>query len=137
MNAWRMLQRPFALEGPVVPGAGIGKQQTVPTLNLSEQTGLVPLAGVYVTRTHDPDDGREWRSVSNVGMRPTFGGNHLSIETFLLSPFDGRTPERIRVEFLYRLRDERKFESAEALKAQILRDARRAQRFLRLTERFL
>jgi len=137
MNAWRMLQRPFALEGAVVPGAGIGRQQTVPTLNLSEQTGLVPLAGVYVTRTHDLDDGREWRSVSNVGVRPTFGGDRLSIETFLLSPFDGRTPERIRVEFLYRLRDERKFENADALKAQILRDAKRAERFLRLTERFL
>lgn len=137
MNAWRMLQRPFALEGTVVPGAGVGKQQTVPTLNLSEQTGLVPLAGVYVTRTRDLEDGREWRSVSNVGMRPTFGGDRLSIETFLLSPFDGRTPERIRVEFLYRLRDERKFENAEALKAQILRDARRAERFLRLSEKFL
>ena len=137
INAWRMLQRPFALEGTVVPGAGVGKQQTVPTLNLSDQTGLVPMAGVYVTRTHDLDDGREWRSVTNVGVRPTFGGDRLSIETFLLSPFDGRTPERIRVEFLYRLRDERKFESAEALKAQILRDARRAERFLRLSEKFL
>ena len=137
INAWRMLQRPFTLEGAVVPGAGIGKQQTVPTLNLAEQTGLVPMAGVYVTRTHDPGDGREWRSVTNVGVRPTFGGDRLSIETFLLSPFDGRTPERIRVEFLYRLRDERKFESPEALKAQILRDAKRAERFLRLSEKFL
>ena len=136
-NAWRMLERPFSLEGAVVPGDGVGRKQTVPTLNLSEQAGLVPLAGVYVTRTHDLDDGRDWRSVTNVGTRPTFGGERLTIETFLLSPFDGRTPQRIRVEFLHRLREERKFENAEALKAQILQDVKRAGRFLRLSEKFL
>ncbi|MGA2186218.1 MAG: bifunctional riboflavin kinase/FAD synthetase [Bryobacteraceae bacterium] len=130
-NAWRMLERPFALEGTVVPGEGVGSRQTVPTLNLSTPAGLLPLGGVYVTRTFDADDGRRWSSVTNVGFRPTFGGERLSIETFLLSPFDGRAPARIRVEFLYRLREERKFESAEALKAQILRDVKRAERFLR------
>jgi riboflavin kinase/FMN adenylyltransferase len=133
MNAWRMLERPFALDGNVVPGEGVGSRQTVPTLNLSGQTGLVPLGGVYVTRTLDLDVGRRWGSVTNVGFRPTFGGERLTIETFLLSPFDGCTPARIRVEFLYRLREERKFESAEALKAQILRDVARANRFLRRT----
>jgi riboflavin kinase/FMN adenylyltransferase len=106
-------------------------------LNLSEQTGLVPLGGVYVTRTFDLDDGRQWRSVTNVGFRPTFEGQHLTIETFLLSAFGGRTPERIRVEFLYRLRDERRFENAEALKAQIFRDVKRAQRFHRRTAEML
>jgi riboflavin kinase/FMN adenylyltransferase len=75
--------------------------------------------------------------VTNIGFRPTFGGKRLSIETFLLSPFDGRTPARIRVEFLYRLREERKFESAEALKAQILHDVQRAERFLRRTAEML
>jgi riboflavin kinase/FMN adenylyltransferase len=132
-----MLQRPFALEGEVVPGEGIGSRQTVPTLNLSEQTGLVPLAGVYVTRTVDLDDGRKWRSVTNVGFRPTFEGQHLTVETFLLSTFDGRAPARIRVEFLYRLRDERHFENAAALKSQILRDVGRAQQFHRRTTKML
>lgn len=136
-NAWRMLEHPFALEGTVEPGQGVGKKQTVPTLNLSEQTGLVPSGGVYVTRTFDPDDGRQWRSVTNVGFRPTFGGERLTIETFLISPFDGRTPARIRVEFLYRLREERKFETAEALKAQIYRDVQRAERFLNRTAEIL
>ncbi|MGD0910106.1 MAG: riboflavin kinase, partial [Candidatus Acidiferrales bacterium] len=136
-DAWRMLERPFALEGEVVRGEGIGSRQTVPTLNLSKQTGLVPLDGVYVTRTSDLEDGRQWRSVTNVGLRPTFEGRHLTIETFLLSPFDGRTPERIRVEFLYRLREERKFENTEGLRAQILRDARRAERFHRRTTKML
>jgi riboflavin kinase/FMN adenylyltransferase len=136
-DAWRMLERPFALEGEVVRGEGIGSRQTVPTLNLSEQTGLVPLEGVYVTRTSDLDDGRQWRSVTNVGFRPTFEGRHLTIETFLLSAFDGRAPARIRVEFLYRLRDERKFENAEALKAQIFSDVKRAEQFHRRTAEML
>jgi riboflavin kinase/FMN adenylyltransferase len=136
-NAWRMLGRPFSLDGTVVPGHGIGSQQTVPTLNLSAQTGVVPLRGVYVTRTFDLDEKRQWRSVTNVGFRPTFGGERLSIETFLLSAFDGRTPARIRVEFLHRLRSERKFESSAALREQILRDAKRANHFLRRAARIL
>jgi riboflavin kinase/FMN adenylyltransferase len=59
-------------------------------------------------------------------VRPTFNGDALTIETYLLSPFEPPDPERIRVEFLWRIRDERKFASPEELKAQILRDARRA-----------
>jgi len=69
--------------------------------------------------------------VTNVGYRPTFGGRHLTIETFLLDPLEGDSPERIRVEFLRRLRDERTFPNAEQLRAQILRDVTRAQTFFR------
>jgi len=76
---------------------------------------------------------RSWRSVTNVGYRPTFGGHHLTIETFLLDPLEGHSPERIRVEFLRRIRDERTFPSAEDLRAQILRDVARAQTFFRRT----
>jgi riboflavin kinase / FMN adenylyltransferase len=129
-RACRLLERPFALEGDVVRGHGVGAKQTVPTLNLSTQAEILPATGVYVTRTHDLD-GPQWPSVTNVGYRPTFGGNELSIETFLLPPLEGPAPKRIRVEFLRRLRDEKKFESPEQLKAQILRDVRRAQAYFR------
>lgn len=134
-RAWHMLGRPYAIEGDVVRGAGVGSKQTVPTLNLSPAAEVLPGRGVYVTRTHDIANGRAWPSVTNVGVRPTFGGEHLTIETFLLTPLEGDTPDRIRVEFLYRLRDERRFESPEALKQQILRDAQRAQRFHTLLRR--
>ncbi len=96
----------------------------------------MPARGVYITRTFDQGDShhaRSWRSVTNVGYRPTFGGNHLTIETFLLDPLEGGSPERIRVEFLRRLRDERTFPNADLLKAQILVDVRRAQAFFRRT----
>lgn len=130
--AGRMLGRPFALEGEVVPGHGVGGKQTVPTLNLSSVCETLPRTGVYVTRTCDLDDGREWESITNVGYRPTFGGeDQPTIETFLLSPFDGNTPARIRVEFLRRVREERKFDSPDALKTQIFKDVRRAQSFFR------
>jgi len=131
-QAARLLERPYALEGEVVAGRGVGSKQTVPTLNLAANTEVLPATGVYVTRTKDVDDGRVWPSITNVGHRPTFGVDQkISIETFLLTPLEGETPRRIRVELLWRVRDERKFPDAQALKQQILRDAGRAQAYFR------
>jgi len=126
----RWLERPYTLEGEVVQGRGIGSRQTVPTLNLSTAAELIPRTGVYVTRTHDLEAPRTWNSITNVGYRPTFGASsELSIETFLLDPLAGEAPRRISVEFLWRVRDERKFTNPEALKARILRDAAAARRY--------
>lgn len=137
-RAGRILERPFALEGNVIAGHGIGSKQTVPTLNLDTAAQVLPRTGVYITRTLEPGSGRRWNSITNVGYRPTFGQDPvLSIETFLLDPFDGATPERIRVEFLRRVRDERKFETPDALKAQILRDVGRAKSYFRRVSRWV
>ena len=130
--AARLLQHPYGLEGEVVKGHGVGAKQTVPTLNLATEAEVVPARGVYITRTCDLDDRRIWNSITNVGYRPTFGADEqLSIETFLLERLQGGTPNRIRVEFLCRVRDERKFETPEALKEQILKDVGVAQRYFR------
>ena len=130
-RAARYLLRPYALDGEVVSGHGVGAKKTVPTLNLATRTEVLPNPGVYITRTTDLD-GSQWESVTNIGYRPTFGGDdRLSIETFLLEPLTGPTPRSIRVEFLWRLRDERKFESPEALKTQILKDVARATAYFR------
>jgi riboflavin kinase/FMN adenylyltransferase len=130
--AARLLQHPYGLEGEVVAGHGVGAKQTVPTLNLATDAEVLPGRGVYITRTCDLDTGRAWNSITNIGYRPTFGAaEQLSIETFLLDPLEGPSPRRIRVEFLYRVRDERKFETPEALKAQILKDVRVAQNYFR------
>jgi riboflavin kinase/FMN adenylyltransferase len=131
-RAERLLGRPYALEGTVVSGRGVGAKQTVPTLNLATCSEVLPKRGVYVTRTADLENGRSWESVTNIGYRPTFGDNdRLTIETFLLEPVEGGTPGSIRVEFLWHLRDERKFESPEALKTQILKDVARARAYFR------
>jgi len=131
-QAARLLERPYSLDGGVVGGRGVGSKQTVPTLNLATEQQLIPERGVYVTRTHDLESQRQWPSISNIGYRPTFGtSQELSIETFLLEPLSGEDPRRIRVEMLWRVRDERKFESPEALKSQIFRDVRVAQNYFR------
>jgi riboflavin kinase/FMN adenylyltransferase len=132
--AGRLLGRAYALEGVVIAGHGIGSKQTVPTLNLKTHAQVLPLAGVYITRTYDADSARHWNSITNIGYRPTFDGRELSVETFLLDPLEPPPPARIRVEFLRRVREERKFESPEALKAQILRDANRARVYFRRVE---
>ena len=157
-RACRMLGKPFAVEGYVVRGQGIGSKQTVPTLNLEPLNEVLPKTGVYVTRTvalslpagrgsvtpeevlsRDPAsplgvlarEGAAWNSITNVGYRPTFDGQNLTIETFLLDPFDGETPEKIEVSFLFFVRDECKFETPEALKAQIFQDVGVAKRLHR------
>jgi riboflavin kinase/FMN adenylyltransferase len=127
MKAARMLGRCYSIEGEVVRGHGIGSKQTVPTLNLATHAEVLPAQGVYVTRTECIDSDRAWQSISNIGFRPTFAGDGLSIETYLLDPLAGETPSRIRVSFAHRLREERRFDTPELLKLQILRDVRRAQ----------
>jgi riboflavin kinase/FMN adenylyltransferase len=130
-RAMRMLGRPFSVEGRIVRGHGVGAKQAVPTLNLAHETEVLPARGVYMTCTFDPDSGRRWPSVTNIGVRPTFDGADLSIETFLLRPLEGDTPSRISLAFWRRIRDEIKFPSAEQLRAQILRDAAAAEKFFR------
>ncbi len=142
--AARLLQHAYAVEGQVVSGRGIGSKQIVPTLNLATAAEVIPACGVYVTRTCDLETGREWNSLTNIGYRPTFGASdQLSIETFLLDtpmeqagapsgvPSGPPVSGRLRVEFLWRVRDERRFESPQALKTQILKDARTAQNYFR------
>jgi len=130
-RACRMLGAPFALEGSVVRGQGIGSKETVPTLNLVPENEVLPKTGVYVTRTRDLQSGTMWNSITNVGYRPTFAGEGLTVETFLLEDLGDSHPKRIEVSFLSFVREERKFETPEALKAQILRDVAVANRLHR------
>lgn len=127
--AGRLLERCYAVSGAIVSGQGIGSKKTVPTLNLRTPAEVIPAEGVYITRTRDLETGARWNSITNVGTNPTFGGGSLTIETFVLSSFEA--PERISLEFLRRLREERRFESADALRRQILRDVARARTFFR------
>ncbi|HUS07994.1 MAG TPA: bifunctional riboflavin kinase/FAD synthetase [Bryobacteraceae bacterium] len=131
----RMLARPYEITGQVVTGHGIGSKQTVPTLNLKTAAEVIPATGVYITRTQDPVSGRSWNSITNVGYRPTFGGDELTIETFLLEPLAGDPPGQIQLSFLRRVREERRFDTPGALKTQILQDVTRAQTYFRRTGR--
>jgi riboflavin kinase/FMN adenylyltransferase len=128
-RAARLLGRPFILTGPVVPGTGTGSRFTFPTLNLQPEQELLPARGVYITRTLLAGETRTRRSVANVGMRPTFNGTSLTVETHLLDfsgPIDSK---RIQLEFWRQLRPERKFANPEELRAQISADIGRARSF--------
>jgi riboflavin kinase/FMN adenylyltransferase len=132
--AGRLLGRPFALTGRVEPGAGRGARLLVPTLNVVPEQELLPRHGVYVTETLV---GAElYRSVTNVGVRPTFDGQRLTVETYL---FGVRVPvpaDRIEIRFWKWLREERRFESVTALREQIAQDIERGQRFFARLDRW-
>jgi riboflavin kinase/FMN adenylyltransferase len=132
----RLLGRPFSVYGPIVAGLGVGRKHTVPTLNLAPVEEQLPKTGVYVTRTTVGE--KLYDSVTNVGHKPTFGGDHkLTVETFLLNfPGDAIHDPDMEIEFLYRLRDEIKFQNPAMLKAQIQEDARRSLKFFRLFRAF-
>lgn len=126
-DAARMLGRPFALEGQIRTGTGLGRKLVVPTLNLATEQELLPKLGVYVTETSV--DGSQYRSVTNVGMRPTFDGVKLAIETHLFAFSDNLTSGPLAVRFFARIRDEQKFSGPEELKQQILRDIETAKQY--------
>src|SRR6476660_6055605 len=108
-HAGRLLGRPFALTGEVVPCTGTGRKFTFPTLNLSAEQELLPARGVYITRTVFHGENTSHRSVTNIGVRPTFDGSSLSVETHVLDFQTEATPKRIEVRFWERLREEKKF----------------------------
>jgi riboflavin kinase / FMN adenylyltransferase len=124
-DARRMLGRPFALAGEIRTGTGLGRKMVVPTLNLATEQETLPKSGVYVTETVLP--GGAYRSVTNVGVRPTFDGTRLAIESHLFDFAEALTAGAMKVRFLQRLRDERKFPGPEALREQVLKDIERAK----------
>ena len=126
--ARRMLGRPYGVEGRVERGAERGHKLGFPTANLHPHNRVIPRNGVYVTGTLIDNQWR--RSVTNVGLRPTFGDAvEPSVETFVLNWDGDLYGDVIRVRFLYRLRDERKFNSIDELKTQITRDVDRANSY--------
>ncbi|HZS57239.1 MAG TPA: bifunctional riboflavin kinase/FAD synthetase [Bryobacteraceae bacterium] len=130
-RAGRLLGRCFFIKGDVIAGRGVGSKQLVPTLNVRPEAEQLSPRGIYVTETIDSARNRRWQSITNVGTSPTFGTNELTIETYLLSDFDGLTPENIRVEFRHFVRWETWFPSVDHLRAQILKDVGRAQAYWR------
>ncbi|MBV8673437.1 MAG: bifunctional riboflavin kinase/FAD synthetase [Acidobacteriaceae bacterium] len=131
-----LLGRPFSIRSTRATGRGIGTRLTVPTINLAQYDELVPANGVYISRvTLGTGLSREtFDAVTNAGTRPTFGEDSYAIESHLLDfrpiTLPGDTP--IELWFLARIRAERRFDSPEELKAQILRDLAVARRYFHL-----
>ncbi|HJQ34968.1 MAG TPA: bifunctional riboflavin kinase/FAD synthetase [Pyrinomonadaceae bacterium] len=126
--ARRMLGRPYGVEGRVVRGHERGRTIGFPTANLRPDNRVIPRAGVYVTATLIEGTWRQ--SLTNVGVRPTFEKEaEPSVETYVMDWGGDLYGDVVRVRFLRRLRDERRFASVEELKRQIYGDAARARNY--------
>ena len=122
----------YFIKGIIVEGEKRGREIGFPTANLDTQWELLPKPGVYATISWLR--GSQYKSITNIGFRPTFGKNKLLIETHLFDFSDTVYGEEIRVEFYQRLRDEKKFESVENLISQIKLDIEEVKNILTITE---
>ncbi|MEI6805046.1 MAG: bifunctional riboflavin kinase/FAD synthetase [Myxococcaceae bacterium] len=117
-KAKAFLGRSYSLTGEVVKGAGRGQQLGFPTANLQVEQEIIPPLGVYVT--HAKTSGR---GATNIGRQPTFGAsNPVHVETHFLDFKGSLYGQEIEIFFERKIRDEKKFDSAEALKKQIRQD---------------
>ena len=134
-RARALLGRSFCIISHPGRGRGYGHKYTVPTINLERYEELVPANGVYITRSRIGDE--VFDSVTNVGVRPTFGPDSFAIESHLLNFHEIELTAQTEVEltFLKRLRDEKKFPDVEALRHQIAQDVKHSRRFFHLEQR--
>ena len=126
--AARMLGRPYTLPGKVVAGAGRGRTLGFPTANIAPDRPVLVAPGVYACTVDVA--GQPRRAVVNVGVRPTFGEHTLAVEAYLLDFSGDLYGQTVRLTFRWRVREERRFSSADALRAQIADDVETARRRL-------
>jgi riboflavin kinase / FMN adenylyltransferase len=130
-EAAALLGRAYYVDGTIVEGKRRGRELGFPTANLETQNELVPPNGVYATIM--TIDGVVHGGVTNIGLRPTFGETVPTVETHVLGYSGNLYGQTVRLAFVQRLRDERRFDDVDALRAQIDADKRRAERlFTRL-----
>ena len=132
-EAGALLGHSYALAGTIVEGRRRGRELGFPTANLRTDNELIPPHGVYATTL--TVDGIVHAAITNVGVNPTFGDNGATtIETHVLHYNRELYGQRVQLGFVQRLRDERRFDDVDALRAQIEADCRRAERlFTRLS----
>jgi riboflavin kinase/FMN adenylyltransferase len=123
----RLLGRRYSIEGTIISGQGLGKNELVATLNLAVKHYKLPLEGVYTTRTYV--DGKWLDSVSFLGHRVTTDGNY-AVETHILEEELGMVTGTAQIEFVEFMRANKKFESLEVLKKQIQTDIAKAKEIL-------
>lgn len=126
-QAYTFLNRHYALTGLVVHGKKNGRKIGYPTANIHVKEGykLIPCDGVYAVRVCNKY--RKFGGMLNIGLRPTVGGGGKSIEVHIFDFEEDIYNSEITIEFIARIRPEHKFESLEALKAQLKEDEKSAK----------
>jgi riboflavin kinase / FMN adenylyltransferase len=128
--AQRLLSRPFALSGHIAHGDKRGRIIGFPTANIYLHRKAVPIMGVYVVRVYGLTS-EPIHSVANVGNRPTVGGTRSLLEVHMFDFNQEVYGKHVSVEFIHKLRDEKRYDSFELLKQQIFRDAEQAREFFK------
>ncbi len=125
-DAGRLLGRAYSLAGPVSTGQQLGRRLGFPTANVqADPARLFPADGVYAVRASW--DGETRPGVANLGVRPTVDGSRRMLEVHLLDWSGDLYGRQVRVEFVRRLREERRFSGLDSLKEQIGRDVEEAR----------
>lgn len=128
-EATALLGHPHIFSGEVTHGLQIGRTLGIPTANIDYPNYLVlPKLGVYATRAV-LEDGRKFHAVTNVGTRPTVNGQVINSETWLLGDCGELYGQTLMLEFYLFLRPERKYISLDAMKQEIIWDARAAEEY--------
>lgn len=131
-KANELLGNPYTILGRVEHGEHIGTKLGYPTANLVlvDKCQLIPSAGVYAVKIR-LENSVEWKhGMMNIGMRPTFDGQHQTLEVNVFRLKENLYGQQLQVAFIERLRGEQRFDSIEALKEQLRQDAIEAERIL-------
>jgi riboflavin kinase/FMN adenylyltransferase len=124
-----LIGRPFSLQGRVTTGAGRGLKLGFPTANLEiDQKLALPAEGVYATWAYVDD--KTYQSVTNIGRRPTFGGNGRTVEVYIFNYHSDLYGRELKINVIERLRGEKQFDSVEELKKQIAEDVKQGEAIL-------
>ncbi len=126
-QAAELLGRPFVIDGRVVPGRGRGRGIGIPTANVDPDTELLPASGVYAVRAAVEGVAGTFAGGANIGRKPTFGEEDLTVEVHLLGLDADVYGRRMAVAFLERLRGEQRFASVDELVARIRLDLDQAR----------
>ncbi|MDI9556847.1 MAG: bifunctional riboflavin kinase/FAD synthetase [Pseudomonadota bacterium] len=121
------LGRPYMIEGTVMAGDGRGRTIGFPTINLQTEFPLMPGRGVYVSSVEI--GGKRLPAVTNIGFNPTFDGQSLTIETYIMDFSQDLYNQKVALYFLDRIRDEVKFSSVDELKDRIRKDVEIARAY--------
>lgn len=134
-RAAESLGRPYSVSGTVIQGDKRGRAIGFPTLNLGQPAArkLLPPEGVYAVRAQTARGA--FGGMMNLGPRPTFGDLSTTLEAHLFDTTEQLYGDTVRLDFVARLRETRKFPSPEALRAQLAIDERNARRALTLHSR--
>ena len=120
----------YFAEGVVIHGSGLGGKKLLPTINiLPPEEKLLPPRGVYFTRTHFPQIQASFEGVTNIGVKPTVGGDRLGIETHLFDVDQDLYGQECLTEFFHFCRPEKNYGSIPELKKELLLDVEEGRRY--------